>query len=55
MSKPVPRQVTMAAQLQVKVDQKRGIDTPEVIRKLAHAAEFDDDDVAALREAIAVR
>lgn len=55
MTKPTPPTLRMAARLQIQLDQKRGLDTPDIIRKLAQVPDVTDEDMQELREAISVR
>ena len=49
MTIPVTRSQVMAAKLRVKVDQKRGVNTPPVVRALAQARVATPADVEQLR------
>lgn len=49
MTIPVTRSQVMAAKLRVKVDQKRGVTTPQVVRALADARVATPADVLELR------
>ncbi len=49
MTIPVTRSQVMAAKLRVKVDQKRGVSTPQVVQALAQARLATPADVEQLR------
>ncbi len=48
---PVTKTEVQAAKLRIKIDRKRGVQTPDAIRKLADARPATDEEAAQLRAA----
>jgi hypothetical protein len=54
MTIQVPEIASMAAQLRLKIDRKRGVETPPALRKLAKSHELSLQDIQDARQAVAI-